>query len=132
MKRICLIFALLIVSSGSYASESMMYGFAYDCNAKRINNILVSECTKNHPELSASMNAAMSTWLIRNKKNMKNCLNEILKIESEDERQKITLELEKLTELMVQHLIERAGDENPSFCKEAVSQLNDPKYDILK
>jgi len=108
----------------------MMYGFAYDCYAERINNILVSECTKNHPELSVSMKAAISAWRTRNEKKIKNCLNEISKIESEDERQKITRELEKLTEEMVQHVIESAGDENSSYCNEAISQLNNPKYDI--
>ncbi len=131
MKNLFLLLFLCFVPIEIHASEGLMLGFAYDCNAVRINDVLATECIKNHSELTANMNVAISNWKLRNINRTKDCLYELSKIEPEEKRNQLALELEKWTEEIILHVTNSAENESSSYCDEAISQLNDQKFDIL-
>jgi hypothetical protein len=63
--------ALLLVSmmsapAVSSASEGMMYGAVYGCDARAVNAEIVAVCSRAFPELSSEASNALASWLERN------------------------------------------------------------------
>jgi hypothetical protein len=72
---------LFLVPAASIASEAMMYGFVYQCEADEINRVMVETCTSRFPGLSKEADVALAAWRDRNlaKANAarKACANEL-------------------------------------------------------
>jgi hypothetical protein len=50
----------------SLASEAMIYGLVYECDAEEINRDMVEMCSSRFPDLSREANDALSAWRDRN------------------------------------------------------------------
>lgn len=57
---------LFLVPVASMASEAMMYGFVYQCEADEINRVMVETCTRLFPGLSKEADVALAAWRDRN------------------------------------------------------------------
>lgn len=63
--------ALLLVSMMSaptlaLASEGMIYGAVYECDARAVNEEMAMTCSRAFPELGADVSNALASWLERN------------------------------------------------------------------
>jgi hypothetical protein len=57
---------MFLVPVASMASEAMMYGFVYQCEADEINRVMVETCTSRFPGLSKEADVALAAWRDRN------------------------------------------------------------------
>lgn len=64
--RLTLAAFFFLVPVISLASEGMIYGFVYQCDAEEINRNMVDMCSSQFPDLSLKANDALSDWRDRN------------------------------------------------------------------
>ncbi|SDF33656.1 hypothetical protein SAMN05428966_114145 [Massilia sp. PDC64] len=57
---------LFLVPVASIASEGMIYGFVYECEADEINRVMIETCTSRFPGLANEADAALAAWRDRN------------------------------------------------------------------
>lgn len=57
---------LFLVPVASMASEGMIYGMVYECEADEINRVMVGTCTSRFPGLAKDADAALAAWRDRN------------------------------------------------------------------
>lgn len=57
---------LLLVPVVSTASEGMIYGAVYGCEADEINRVMVEACSSRFPELAKHADEALAAWRDRN------------------------------------------------------------------
>lgn len=57
---------LFLVPVASMASEALIYGLVYECEAEEINRVMVETCTTRFPGLSKEADVALAAWRDRN------------------------------------------------------------------
>jgi len=57
---------LLLAPIVSTASEGMIYGVVYECDADEINRVMLEACSSQFPELAKPGDAALAAWRDRN------------------------------------------------------------------
>jgi hypothetical protein len=57
---------LLLVPVASIASEGMIYGAIYQCDADEINRVIAAACSSRFPGLSKQADEALAAWRDRN------------------------------------------------------------------
>lgn len=57
---------VFVAPVSAFASEGMIYGFVYECDAEKINRNMVEMCSGQFPNLSTQANDAFAAWRDRN------------------------------------------------------------------
>lgn len=57
---------LFLVPVASTASDGMIYGAVYECEADEINRVMVEACSSRFPELAKQAGEALGAWRDRN------------------------------------------------------------------
>lgn len=58
----------MAVSTSVYASEGLIYGAVYECDAKSINQGMTQACASQFPKMAKRANDAYQAWLVHNSK----------------------------------------------------------------
>ncbi|WP_305746754.1 hypothetical protein [Acidovorax sp. A1169] len=124
---------LLLVPLISPASEGMIYGSLYECNAEEINRDMVEICSGQFPDLSLQANDAISVWRDRNlakanaaKARCSRDLSEKSKNASWDDLQALRTLIANTKTEMLSGFRAKMRKEGVASCLDALKQLKTP------